>query len=397
MNSPKENVIRDKLAANLEVVESGLKLRAKELQIQNPQGAGGKIDIFAEDQWKNKVVIELKRSDKAARQAVHDLLKYTELLRDQHGPKHSPIRVMLLSTDWNELLVPFSSFIRDAKFPCEGYRITVDVEGNITGLKKVESLKEAHLLDFIPHHMIYCFSNVADRDFQIAILKQKLEQCGIYDFVIFLLNYAGQNKKVIAPFALYVCMGTVPLKHAQEIFSSLGVTDEVQEYLKNTDENEFDFFQCQIHEQVFATFSIHCDDFGIGYPEMAGHLANEWTLVSSWVWDGTTKPLDPKKFLTEIFGNPFEYLTHRHFGMLDQYYERLLQIHGFSMPILEIQEATGKEPAGFRLAVENAKLVRISYPVNHPPGDSLLDFLNANQEYMRKLVEFVEEYTTGLD
>lgn len=523
--NPKESIIRDKLAANLQQIESGLKLCAIELRVENPHGASGKIDIFAEDRFKNKIIIELKRSDEASRQAVHELLKYTELLRDQHGLKPSQIRVILISTDWNELLVPFSALTREVAFPCEGYRINVDINGNIKTIKKIEILKEAHLLDFIPHHMVYGFSTPERRILQIPVLCEKMAKNGIKDFVFFSLDYAGQNKRVIAPFTLYICLGTVTTDRATEIFKTLGVLEEVEEYFENAEESEFDFFQYQIMEQVFGTFSIDCDDFGIGYPEKAGHLANDWSLISadrfgkwknsekiysdadlwaqvsaftgknllvfkkttsprfaaawnecktkadgaligyspwqkiyrpylddiekqhpnasisvsifnpvdllfqlysfvakqeicyiphfqievedltksyrsiaisSWTWDGVTKPPPPKKILTEMFGEPFNYIMCRHLGMLDQYYENLLRIHGFSMPILEIQKIAEAE-SGFLLNAENDQLIRTSCSISHPPGLGLLAFLESNHEYMQKLIEFVDEYTTGLD
>jgi hypothetical protein len=67
------------------------------------------------------------------------------------------------------------------------------------------------------------------------------------------------------------------------------------------------------------------------------------------------------------------------------------------MPILEVQEVADKEPVGFQLVAEDGKIVRIPHAISPPAGQSLLDFLKANQEYMRQLAEFVEEYTTGLD
>jgi hypothetical protein len=46
---PKEAIIRDHLTKNLSVLEDGLVLRETNVEVQNPDGATGFIDIFAED------------------------------------------------------------------------------------------------------------------------------------------------------------------------------------------------------------------------------------------------------------------------------------------------------------------------------------------------------------
>jgi hypothetical protein len=264
---PRESIIRDKLAENLEVIEPGLCVRTKELVIANPHGASGKIDIFAEDRWAHRVVIEIKRSDKSAREATHEIFKYTELLKRQHGLKDSELRILLISTDWHELLVPFSAYARDTAFQCEGYRITVDSDGAIQSLQKVELLERPHLLDFIPQHVFWLFRNSVLRAAATPVLAEKIRNQGITDFVLFLLDYQGSHSNVGFPFGIYACLGSLPPKLLDNF---LGASDE-----------SIDDRQERVTSKVFGSISFEDADAEAGYPEKAAALQEEWKLQSA--------------------------------------------------------------------------------------------------------------------
>src|SRR5699024_2191244 len=98
-----EKLIRDHLAANLEILEPEhrLSLVATEFHISNPQGADGFIDVLAKDAYETWVVIELNRSDSSARQALHEIAKYTELLRREKSLPKDRVRSIIVSTSWN--------------------------------------------------------------------------------------------------------------------------------------------------------------------------------------------------------------------------------------------------------------------------------------------------------
>ena len=79
---PKEIIYRKKLAKNLEIIEQGLSLIKEEYPLlNNPLGTKGYIDILAKDICKNFVIIEIKRSQTASRQAIHELCKYIALIK----------------------------------------------------------------------------------------------------------------------------------------------------------------------------------------------------------------------------------------------------------------------------------------------------------------------------
>ena len=122
-----ENKIRDFLAANLPSFFPNLILISKEYYLPNALGTRGFIDILARDAERNYVVIEIKRSDATSRETIHELLKYAEGLKESKGVKESEIKLFVLSTEWKELLIPFSSFIKMTTFTTKGYKLEVDL------------------------------------------------------------------------------------------------------------------------------------------------------------------------------------------------------------------------------------------------------------------------------
>jgi len=77
----REDHIRDKLADRLTLIENDLCLVGRNYPLPNSAGTRGFIDILARDRHGIFVVVELKRSDKTSREALHEVIKYTELLQ----------------------------------------------------------------------------------------------------------------------------------------------------------------------------------------------------------------------------------------------------------------------------------------------------------------------------
>jgi RecB family endonuclease NucS len=93
-----EKVIRTNLAKNLSFIDSNLILIKEEYYLQNYYGSKGYIDILAKDSDNNCVIIELKRSNQSARQALHEITKYHSLLQQNLHVKDSEIRTIIIST-----------------------------------------------------------------------------------------------------------------------------------------------------------------------------------------------------------------------------------------------------------------------------------------------------------
>jgi RecB family endonuclease NucS len=88
-----ENLIRDKLSTRLDLIEPDLSLISVDYALPNSVGTRGFIDILARDRHGVLVVIELKRSD-TAREALHEVMKYTEILQRERGIENSNIRAV---------------------------------------------------------------------------------------------------------------------------------------------------------------------------------------------------------------------------------------------------------------------------------------------------------------
>jgi hypothetical protein len=153
--SAHEDRIRDELSARLSMIERGLTLIGINYALPNSAGTRGFIDILARDRHGVFVVIELKRSDKTAREALHEVMKYTELLQRERGIGSTNIRAAIVSTHWNELRVPFAHFKRGWANEIRGYMLSLGQDG-ITPLKaeEVKTYSEAPVRGISAVHLM---------------------------------------------------------------------------------------------------------------------------------------------------------------------------------------------------------------------------------------------------
>jgi hypothetical protein len=271
-----EAQIRDALAERLELIEDGLTLIQKEFHLPNAVGTKGYIDILAKDKFNQLVIIEIKKSNRTAREAIHELFKYVGLLKANHKLSNDRVRCILLSTEWRELLVPFSEFARDAHYHVEGYQILLEQYGLPASFKLVELVPEGENLSFCPHHMIYLYSTEARRADALPKLEATLKSLNL-QFLIISLNYNGDNPEVIYPFAHYLVITAI----SPEIYNKL----EEEYSLKveiDPDEprepNEWEFEDEVLGFIGKSTFSLH-DDTEIGYPEKFVGILKSWKIV----------------------------------------------------------------------------------------------------------------------
>jgi hypothetical protein len=121
-----ESELRDLLAKDISLIEPGLTLLEKETFVPNELGTRSFIDLYARDLENHHVLIELKRNDAAAREAIHEILKYVEGVKRYFGAKDDEVRVIVASMEWNELLVPFSRLVADTPIAVIGKLLVVD-------------------------------------------------------------------------------------------------------------------------------------------------------------------------------------------------------------------------------------------------------------------------------
>lgn len=151
----REDHIRDKLADQLALIEDRLSPIRTNYPLPNSEGTSGRVDILARDRYGVFVVVELKRSNKTAREALHEIMKYTELLQRELGVDRSEIRAVIISTHWDELLVPFGHLKRGWSTELRGYQLTLKEDG-ITPLTatQVTPLNELPERGVTPVHLI---------------------------------------------------------------------------------------------------------------------------------------------------------------------------------------------------------------------------------------------------
>lgn len=261
---PTESQIRDRLAAQLTQLEPGLTLVGTEVQLNNPAGARGFVDILARDALGNRVVIEIKKSDASARAALHEIYKYLALLQvEQAIPPHK-LRCLLLSTDWHELLVPFSEFVRTSPYQVEGRRIRVDETGDVTSVETIVPEGAPVELAVFRHHDILLFTGSTLRDDAIPQLTSALDMSGSRLAFVSSLDYRGENPRVLYPFALYVAVSRVDSTVLDELQQKL---IEEGDWTDESSEVEKQLLLAQsFSEQYLARFTSH-ETYESGYPE----------------------------------------------------------------------------------------------------------------------------------
>ena len=183
-----ESKIRDNLASHLSVINSDYQLVAKEHYLPNNQGTRGFVDILATNEENQHVIIEIKRTNASSREAIHEVLKYIEGIKANTGANDDEIVVVIVSTEWKELLVPFSSFAKRVKFNVIGYHIDVDEDFNIISAMPVTplALKNDRILSDC--HMIYRYLSKSRMQEGIESISSCYEDKGVFDYIILVLT-----------------------------------------------------------------------------------------------------------------------------------------------------------------------------------------------------------------
>lgn len=271
-----EEQIRDFLADNLDFISPQLTLIQKEYYLPAKIGSKGYVDILAKDNFNNFVIIEIKRSEQAARQAISELLKYQGLIKQKYKAKQSEIKLVIISTSWNELIRPFSEIFESVFI--SGFKIDLDSRNIPKSISPVEpETGTIHERKISPMQTVELFYTESKREAFIKIAKTKLLEIGIRDFVFVLLNSTGLDQRIVFPYALYFSFQRQPMYRNYEILSNL------DEEIKDIDFNGIDHRLMYIDELIYINLDLyeHHDSMEASDPVKFASIINSdhWNIV----------------------------------------------------------------------------------------------------------------------
>lgn len=297
---PNEIEIRKKLAMNLEILESGLILIKEEYYVPNPLGSRGYIDILARDAYGNRVIIELKRSDKAARETITELCKYVSLFKSKTGIPDDKIRLFIVSTHWHELTIPYATFSEISPWVVDGYKIKVDKEAKIVNVSKVDknhNPTDDQMPKIHSTHSIYLFRTRSNRNKGNKDFKKLMRKLGVLDYCLVEMDYSGTSQNVIYPYGLYMAMAKIDKINVEKLSDELV---SVVNYAIHHSESIEDHIQALINGKAYD-FS---DDIEAGYPEKFVSTEHNWKLEKTYRFGrlGLNEQLSESELIDAIRG-----------------------------------------------------------------------------------------------
>lgn len=237
-----EDELRDKLSQNLELIDSDLTLIKNEFYLPNSEGTRGFVDILAKTN-KQYVIIELKKSNQTSREAIHELFKYHESLKKLKGLKDSEIKCVIVSTEWHELLMPFSSFCKAAPFEVIGFLLQLDDKNNpkaCTNIRPLEITSD-RLIGSV--HDLRLYYNDQSLNKGIIDHASSFAKKRIVDYVMVVLEVDEEFSKMCAfKWIIYSAIRRLSIEQYRDILSA----DKAQ--LKETDSVATDFDGNELYE-----------------------------------------------------------------------------------------------------------------------------------------------------
>lgn len=183
-----EAELRDLLASRIDVIEKGLTHLQKEKFIPNEVGTRSFIDLVAQDKDDHWVLIEIKRSDSSAREAIHEVYKYVEGVKRHLAARDDEIRVIVASTEWKELLVPFSRFVHDTSISVKGMHLTIHNSTDDIMAVEVSALDVTAGRVLSPWHEISFYRTESRLREGIESYDVSCQAKGICDYIMVILS-----------------------------------------------------------------------------------------------------------------------------------------------------------------------------------------------------------------
>ncbi|MFT8464246.1 endonuclease NucS domain-containing protein [Acetobacter persici] len=307
-----EAPLRDLLVSQISVIEEELVVLDAEKYIPRGIGTHSFIDILAKDRRGRWVLIELKRSNASSRQAIHEIYKYVEAVKRHFGARDDEIRTIIVSTEWKELLVPFSRFVCDTSISVLGVRISVsEPDKNIT-TETVQPLEVSSGRVLSPWHEISLYTSEDRLAKGIASYDASCKAKGLNDYIMVELKAADgfyEASVLSTAISLHRIQGGTGEVSEEEIAEMAGKMDRLdhmiyfvpqlqaaEDYLEMISTNseryqeakefkdsmEGDELLCSLQEYALgASPEVDRDYFEIGYPaKFHNKLPDEgWTIT----------------------------------------------------------------------------------------------------------------------
>jgi hypothetical protein len=270
----RESELRDWLSENLHKIEPGLVLIAKEFHVKGITSARGFVDILAKDRYGLHVVIELKRSESTAREAAHELVKYTHLLRQDYGIGNEDVRCILVSTDWRELGAVAADIQSHSPYRVD-YIVAEAGEANEISLKPYTPANQANRLEFWRFHLFLISARPEDRQILCVHLENALLHAGVTSAAVVWMDYVGGCEEVVLPYGLYLAVATVTEEARSQVMAE--VCEDLEVTAEEVADHTFaDYFLSRVTKRT-AKYS---DDTHISDPDTYWGIRDNWTTVS---------------------------------------------------------------------------------------------------------------------
>lgn len=276
MKSLNESAIRDALLADLSVIEPGLVPVAREHYLRNTSGAAGFLDILARDANSRLVIIEIKKTDAAAREAIQELFKYAALLRQNLLIRDVDYRMLLLSVEWHELLTPFSEFAIHSPYAISAGRINLTGSGAIANIERVEPALPAAQRRFSTRHFLWRFPTLQSSTEAATLISAHMRRCGLSDFV--LVRSQSNDARIRDAHFIYFAQQQLSLgEYLSRLQTQIGA-DEFAEFLESIQDlaeeedrisEAADRVWFHGYDELFT--QLGSDHSEISHPEKASH------------------------------------------------------------------------------------------------------------------------------
>lgn len=276
MSPPKESAIRDYLARHLDLIEPGLTLVAREHYLRNSVGASGFLDIFARAANGQLLIIEIKRTNAAAREAVQELFKYAALLRRNYLVRDVDYRLIVLSVEWHELLTPYSELARRVPYELSAGTIVLDHEGLPTRIDPVMPLPTAAQRRFSKRHFLWRFADEAGANAAVPLIADHMHRVGLVDFV--LIRTRSNDARIVQNGFIYFAQQELSLAEYRERIRALLDDKEYEDFENNLsdlseEEDQLGESADQVwlpgYDELFN--QINSDHSEISHPEKAAY------------------------------------------------------------------------------------------------------------------------------